>query len=90
MMELSTNSGLRFLLTKTSQPKFGSIFPLGSIINTAVIVQGSNFLFRSDPQRFREKFQQVEGRGSVVSPPLGVWSQNAIQMLENSVQFNTF
>ena len=58
--------------------------------NTAVIIQGSNFLFRSDPRGFREKFQQLEGRGCAVSPPLGVWSQNAIQMLENSVQSNTF
>ena len=53
-------------------------------------VQGLNYLFRRDPRRFREKFQQLDGMGSALSPPLGVWGQNAIQMQENSVQFNTF
>ena len=47
--------------------------------------QGSNYR-----QRFRETFQQLEGMGECFKPPLGVWGQNAIQMHENSVQFNTF
>ena len=51
---------------------------------------GLNYLFRSDPQRFREKFQQFEGMGERCKLPLGVSSQNAIQMQENHVQFNTF
>ena len=52
-------------------------------------IRGSNYLFRSDPLRFREKFKQRVW-GSAVSPPLGVWGQNAMQMQENSVQFILF
>ena len=33
--------------------------------------QGSNYLFRSDPRRFREKFQQLEGMGEHFKPPIG-------------------
>ena len=55
---------------------------------TGYILQGSNHLFRSDPRRFREKFQQLEGMGERCKP--SVWGQNAIQMQENSAQFNTF
>ena len=47
---------------------------------------------------FSEVIQEDLGRGSnswrvwesAVSPPLGVWGQNTIQIQENSVQFNTF
>ena len=52
--------------------------------------QGSNYLFRSDPRRFMEKFQQLEGMGERCKLPLGVWGLNAIQMQENSVQFIIF
>ena len=31
--------------------------------------QGSNYLFRGDPQRFREKFQQLEGMRKRFKPP---------------------
>ena len=31
--------------------------------------QGSNYLFRSDPQRFREKFQHLEGMGERCKSP---------------------
>ena len=51
---------------------------------------GFEYLFRSDPQRFREKFQQFKGMGECCKPALGVWSENAIQIQDNSVQFNTF
>ena len=50
---------------------------------TGYILQGSNHLFRSDPRRFREKFQQLEGMGERCKPSR-VWGQNAIQMQENS------
>ena len=33
-------------------------------------IQGSNYLFRSDPLRFREKFQQLEGMGERCKPPI--------------------
>ena len=51
-------------------------------------LQGSNYLFRSDPQRFREKFQQLEGMGESCKPPIASLGPNAIQIQENSVQFN--
>ena len=33
--------------------------------------QGSNYLFRSDSQRFREKFQHLEGMGERCKSPIG-------------------
>ena len=32
-------------------------------------MQGSNYLFRSDLQRFREKFQQLDGMGECCKSP---------------------
>ena len=51
-------------------------------------IQGSTYLFRSDPQ------EGMVGERCKSPPPsypqLGFWVQNAIQIQENSVQFNTF
>ena len=35
------------------------------------IGQGSNYLFRSDLRRFREKLQQLEGMRECFKPPIG-------------------
>ena len=46
---------------------------------------------RSDLRKFSEYLQQVGGmRECCKLPPFDVWSQNSIQMQENSVQVNTF
>ena len=44
-------------------------------VETHVLLQGSNYLFRSDPQRFGETFQQLEGMEQCVSLQLGVWTK---------------
>ena len=59
-------------------------------VETHVLLQGSNYLFRSDPQRFRETFQQLEGIEECCKPPIGGLDQNAIRIQENSIHFNTF
>ena len=61
-----------------------------AIFTKKLLNASSNYLFRSDLWRFREKLQQLEGMGVHCKLPLGVWGQNAIQMQENSVQFNNF
>ena len=50
-----------------------------------MISQSSNYLFRSDLQ----KFSGYEWMGECRKAPIG-FGQNAIQMQENSVQFDTF
>ena len=53
-------------------------------------MQSLNYLFRSDSQRFREKFQQLEAMGEPSKPShWGFGGQIAIQMQENGAQFNT-
>ena len=54
--------------------------------------EGSDYIFRSDPQKFSEQFQQL---GDMREEQFGVWSN--LKELgpkcypnENSVQFNTF
>ena len=55
-----------------------------------LLMQSSNYLFRSDLQRFREKFQQLEATGECSKPShWGFEGQIAIQMQENGAQFNT-
>ena len=55
------------------------------------ICAGLNYLFRSYLWKFSWSFQQVgDIREHCTLPLLGIWCQNAIQMQENSVQFNTF
>ena len=56
-----------------------------------VVFQGSNDLFKCDPQNFSLQFQQVESMEECCKlPSLEVWDQSAIEMQEVSVQFNTF
>lgn len=53
-----------------------------STTNVSMMNQNSNYRFRSDMWKLSLYFQQL---GS-----MGDFGQNAIQMLQNSVQFNTF
>ena len=73
----SSNHNFWYTCVKRYLPDFFSFFwsfHFGAVSG----VQGSNYLFRSDPWRFREKFQQLEGIGERCKPPLQ----------ENSVLFN--
>ena len=55
------------------------------IVRIGSEVQGLNYLFRSDPQKFSDKFQQLRSMGECGPEDFG---QNAIQMQEYNIQFN--
>ena len=54
-----------------------------------IYFDGSNYLFKSDLQKFSEWFQHL-GVVRDCCKPLSVWGENAIKNQETIVQFNTF
>ena len=66
---------LSSILREKKKKKAVLIFALTKLLTmlemTGYILQGSNHLFRSDPRRFREKFQQLEGMGERCKPSIG-------------------
>ena len=54
-----------------------------------IYFDGSNYLFKSDLQKFIEQFQHLGGVRDRCKP-LSVWGENVIKNQEISVQFNTF
>ena len=54
-----------------------------------IYFDGSNYLFKSDLQKFSEWFQHL-GVVRDCCKPLSVWGENAIKNQEIIVQFNIF